>query len=413
MSKRLKILVSAYACEPQKGSEPGVGWNWVKQIARFHDVWVITRSNNKTPIEKALDNEPMKNVHWIYYDLPKWIRFWKKGERGVHIYYYLWQVAIYFIARRYNKEIRFNILHHVTFVKYWAPSFLSFLKVPLVWGPVGGGESTPKQFYKEFSLRGRLYEYVRNLARLIGEIDPFVRVTAKYSIVTISTTRETESRLKRIKSKNILILSQVAVSNNELKKLIRNTGNNSNNTRFVSVGTLIHWKGFHKGLESFVSIANNYHPMDYWIIGYGPEKKKLNKYIIDSGMNSYIKLLGSKSREEVLDILNECDVLVHPSFHDSGGMVCVEAMAAGKPVICLDLGGPALLVTDDTGFKIPTQSPDQVTKDMAKAMLTLANNPELRKRMGEAGRRRVKKHFLWEKKGDFINNIYQDIVSGQ
>ena len=54
MPHRLKVLASAYACEPEKGSEPGAGWNWVKQIARFHEVWVITRANNRLSIDQAL-----------------------------------------------------------------------------------------------------------------------------------------------------------------------------------------------------------------------------------------------------------------------------------------------------------------------------------------------------------------------
>jgi hypothetical protein len=96
----MKVLLSAYACEPGKGSEPGVGWSWVRQIARFAEVWVITRANNRGTIEKALREEPLPNVHWVYFDLPRWARFWKKGQRGVHLYYYLWQVGIYFLARQ-------------------------------------------------------------------------------------------------------------------------------------------------------------------------------------------------------------------------------------------------------------------------------------------------------------------------
>ena len=50
----LRVLVSAYACEPGRGSEPGVGWHWVREIARFNEVWVITRMNNRKAIETAL-----------------------------------------------------------------------------------------------------------------------------------------------------------------------------------------------------------------------------------------------------------------------------------------------------------------------------------------------------------------------
>src|SRR4030042_6826220 len=82
--RRLKILVSAYACEPDKGSEPGVGWNWVKQIARFHEVWVITRANNRASIERELNKTPINNLRFVYYDVPKVLSFWKKGARRMH-----------------------------------------------------------------------------------------------------------------------------------------------------------------------------------------------------------------------------------------------------------------------------------------------------------------------------------------
>jgi hypothetical protein len=82
-ARRLKVLISAYACEPHKGSEPGVGWNWAKQIAKFAEVWVITRANNREVIEEELKRSPEPNLHFIYVDLPKWMRFWKKKQRGV------------------------------------------------------------------------------------------------------------------------------------------------------------------------------------------------------------------------------------------------------------------------------------------------------------------------------------------
>ena len=102
----MKVLVSAYACEPGKGSEPEVGWQWVNQIARFHETWVITRANNREAIEKALTKSPINNLHFVYVDLPEWARFWKKGRSGVHLYYYLWQFIAYRKARNISKNKR-------------------------------------------------------------------------------------------------------------------------------------------------------------------------------------------------------------------------------------------------------------------------------------------------------------------
>src|SRR6266516_1550188 len=178
----LRVLLSAYACEPGKGSEPGVGWNWVCQAARFHEVWVITRANHRAPIEAALARQPLPTVHFVYVDLPLWVRFWKRGRPSAFIYYYLWQIAAYFTAKELHQQIGFDVVHHVTFVKYAMPSFMALLPVPFVWGPVGGGETTPSGFWKSFSLHGKLYEIFRALVRSLFELDPFVRLTARRSM---------------------------------------------------------------------------------------------------------------------------------------------------------------------------------------------------------------------------------------
>ena len=219
MSTRVRVLVSAYACEPEKGSEPGVGWNWVKQIARFHEVWVITRTNNRTPIERALSKEPMPNVRWVYFDLPRWGRIWKHGQRGVRLYYCLWQAGVYFKGRRLHKDIIFNLIHHVTFVNYWMPSFLALLPVPFVWGPVGGGESSPRAFHKTFSFKGKIYECLRGIARRLGEEVPLVHFTAKRARFTFATTPETEERLKKLGCQRVSVLPQSALPREEIQSL--------------------------------------------------------------------------------------------------------------------------------------------------------------------------------------------------
>jgi glycosyltransferase involved in cell wall biosynthesis len=411
MSKRLKVLVSAYACEPQKGSEPGVGWNWVKQIARFHDVWVITRANNKSPIDKALENEPLANVCWIYYDLPKWMSFWKKGQRFVRIYYYIWQIGVYFIGKNIVASNRIDLIHHITFGVYWQSSFLVFHPIPFIFGPVGGAENAPFSFYKTFNIRGKLYEMTRYIIRRLSDYNPFVYALIKRSDLIISKSAETAEYLRKFRKNNILLLTESGIHNIELQLLNSYVYPNSRSIRFVSIGNLLHLKGFHLGLRSFKLFQKSFGHGEYWIIGEGPERNNYENYIKENSLENKITLYGALSRNQVLKNISECDVLIHPSMHDSGGWVCLEAMAAGKPVICLDLGGPAIQVTKETGFKIPAQSPEQVVSDMAEAMFKLASDPQLCKQMGKAGRKRVENHYLWEKKGDYINKIYQDIVS--
>ncbi len=408
---KLKVLISAYACEPGKGSEPGVGWNWVREISKIaEEIWVITRSNNRKVIEEALEKDPMPNVHWVYFDLPKWARFWKKGQRGVHLYYYLWQIGIYLVARRLHRKVGFDLIHHVTFVNYWMPSFLSLLPVPFVWGPVGGGESAPKSFYKTFSLRGKLYEIARDFARSIGEMDPFTRITAQRAAVGLATTKETAERLSKLGVKKVQILSQVALPEEEINYLYTLSELEKNIFRFLSLGNLLHLKGFHLGIMAFARFVKEFPESEYWIVGDGPERKNLGKLAEELGIADKVRFWGALARDEALKKLAECHVLVHPSLHDSGGWVCVEAMAAGRPVICLDIGGPAMQVTEETGFKIPAITPEQVVEDIAKAMKRLALGYTLLQKMGTNARERAIKEFSWTIRKSQIHDIYIKVL---
>ena len=160
---------------------------------------------------------------------------------------------------------------------------------------------------------------------------------------------------------------------------------------------------------AFAQFHKKFRASEYWLIGDGREYRNLNQMVEKFGVMDRVRFWGNLPRQQVIEKLTECDVLVHPSVHDSAPAVCLEAMVAGRPVICLDLGGPALQVTEETGIKVPTVSPEQVVNDLAEAMCFLARDPDLRKRMAEAARRRVKEYFDWNKKGEWMNNLYQKV----
>jgi glycosyltransferase involved in cell wall biosynthesis len=408
-ARRLKVLLSAYACEPGRGSEPGVGWHVVVEAARHHDVWAITRANNRAVIEADLARNPIPGLHLVYYDLPRWARWWKRGPRGTRLYYYLWQLAVYPLARREHRRIGFDLAHHVTFVKYWMPSLLPFLPVPFLWGPVGGGESAPKSFQVDFDWYGRLYEMLRSLVRRCGESDPLVSVTARRSALALAVTRETAQRLEVIGAKRVEIFSEAGLSEADRSYLdsLSSPGVDEP-VRFLSLGNLLHLKGFHLGLRAFA--AANLPRSEYWLVGDGPYRAYLERLTRRLGIEDKVRFWGLLPRREALAKLGSCHMLVHPSLHDSGGWVCLEAMAAGRPVLCLDLGGPGAQVTSDTGFKISARDPDAAVKDMAEVMAVLAYDPGLRVRMGQAGKERVATNYAWERKGKFLATLYEELV---
>ncbi|MBD1928903.1 glycosyltransferase family 4 protein [Trichocoleus sp. FACHB-90] len=405
----MKILLSAYACEPGCGSEEGVGWNTVRHVANDHKVWVLTRIGFRRAIEAELERNPVQNLHFVYFDPFNWTEDWRNKQGLVQLHYYLWQIQAYFLARRLHQEICFDIVRHVTYVKHWSPSFLALLPVPFIWGPVGGAEAAPKAFWKDFSRRGQVYEVLRNLAQSVGECDPFVRLTALRSRVGLATTHETAERLRSLGVKNVQIASQVGLSKEEINTLAQYDLPDGSPVRFISVGRLIHWKGVDLGIRAFAIALNHIPEAEYWIVGDGGERQRLEALAHSLGIGDKIRFWGALPRQETLSKIGQSHVLVHSSLHESGGFVCAEMMAAGRPVICLNLGGPAVQVTEETGIKVAAENPEQTVSDLAKAMIRLAE-PQVRIRMGQAGRKRVQEVFDWELKETLLLNLYEKIL---
>ena len=409
----MKILLSAYACEPHKGSEPGVGWNVAHKLAQHHQVWVFTSNTHRPDIEAELAVRPIENLEIFYFDPFGWVYDWsmegKRSQLDVYFHYYLWQVWAYFYGRSLHKQVNFDIIHHVTYVKYSNPSFLSLLPVPFVWGPVGGAEQAPKAFWQDFGWRGRFYERLRNAARRVGELDPFVHLTARRSAIAIAATNDTAQRLYKLHASNVQTISESGLLADEIEQLGRLALLESDGIRFISMGRLLHWKGFHLGLRGFAKAAIP--QSEYWVLGEGPALASLKALADSLGIAKQVKFLGRLPREECLSTLGQCHVMVHPSLHDSGGWVCLEAMAAGKPVICLNLGGPGVQVTREAGYKITPTHPDRVAQEIADAMTQLASDDELRSQMGKAGQQVVREHYNWDRKILKQAEMYEKILN--
>jgi glycosyltransferase involved in cell wall biosynthesis len=404
----MKVLLSAYACEPGIGSEPAVGWNLAQVLAQRHQVWVLTTACHQAGLEAELAQRPLPNLRIIYFDPLGWVYDWSKPglHLWVHLHYALWQIQAYFVAKRLQQVHGFDRLHQGTYSTYLKPSALSLLSVPLIWGPVGGGESLPPGFWAELGKRDRLYEGLRLAVRKLAEINPLVRLTIRRSQEIWASTPQTAERLEKLGARSVRVYSSVlwppapemglAAAPPSPKPL-----------RFVTVGRLLHWKGVHLGLMAFA--RSGLVGAEYWIIGDGPQAMRLQTLAAQLGLGSeQVRFLGQLPQVEVLAQLQGADVLVHPSLHDSGAFVCLEAMAMGRPVICLDWGGPALQVTDDTGVKISVTDPAATIERLSAAMVALGNSAALRQTLGAGGIDRVSQHFSTEQWDLFLGSLYGD-----
>lgn len=410
-TRRRRVLLSAYACKPGRGSEPGVGWNAACEMARHHDVWVLTRTSNREAIEEHRSEHALPpGLRFVYHDFWALSDDWNRDEGKLtsEAHYYTWQVSAYFKARRLHREVGFDLAHHITYIRYWTPSLMALLPIPFVLGPVGGAETAPAAFWKDLGRRARRFEKVRDAARWIAERDPLVRRSVRRSTVALSTTRQTAARLRHLQAPRVEIHGACGVTEAEVERLGNMAAPPERPVRFLSLGRLLHWKGFHLGLRAFAQAGLE--DAEYWIVGDGPWRERLEAEARALGVCDRVRFWGWLERPEALEKLAASHALVHPSLHDSDGTVCLEAMAARRPVLCLDTGGPGHQVTSKTGIKVPVRTPDQAARDLAAAMRTLANDASRRARMGEAGHQRVKKKFTWERRMDTLLRVQESAM---
>jgi glycosyltransferase involved in cell wall biosynthesis len=404
---RRKVLVSAFACEPGRGSEPGIGWNWATQAARFNEVWVLTHTSHRRQIEAHMEQSPIDNLHFEY--VKSSARTDASGLAGLllRFQYILWQAAALRAAKRLHAEVQFDIAHHVTYGSYRYPTFLARLGVPFVWGPMGGGERAPISFYRTYGWKGILFESIRDLSNLVAKVDPVVHLTARRAAKIIAVTPDTASALPRSAQSKIVIEPAIGMYENFMQIPFHGTGNGI--VRLIYAGMLLHRKGVHLLLPALKKAIDQGAKVRLDIVGNGPMKKELEQLTIALGLNESVSFIGQMPRERLVEYYREHDIFAFPSLQDSGGFVVIEAMAAGLPVICLGLGGPGQIVTDQTGIRVPAKSPDQVVNDLAKAISTLAEKPERRREMGLAGRERIVARYSWDRIGNFTQRLYSAV----
>jgi len=413
--KELKILVSAYACNPDSSLQlhPGedfTGWKLVEQLSRFHNVWVITHSYNRQGVDNALEERRVQGVKFYFIHLPLWLKFFYKVGFGQRIYYYIWQIKALRVARQLHCKFHFDLAHHITFGNDWIPTFIgAYLSVPFIWGPLGGGQRTPRGLMREYSLYGQAAEGTRNAAQWLGRHDYFRRQCLKQARAILVCNKETQAKISNKYEPKIHLFPVNGVSLEDMNSN-SNAKKGSKTFRVLTAGRFHRLKGFALAIRSFGIFSRKFPDSEFIIVGKGPEEHRLKRLVKRLGLESKVFHYPWLRRQELLQEMHSSDVVLFPSFRDGGGAVVVEAMACGKPIVCLDTGGPGFHIQKEWGIKIAPKNPEHVVQEMAKALACLYENKDLRRKMGEAAQQRAKEFYLWDKLGERLQKIYEQAL---
>lgn len=379
----MNILVSAYACEPDRGSEPGQGWNWALAWARMgHRVWVLTcRAHHEKTIRESLAARPLpadlaERLTFIYHDPDRWPGPGYENPRFVRSHYLAWQWTVRKVAARLHEQHGFDLIHHVSWGVVRQPSFLGDLGAPLVFGPVGGGERTPWKMRRGFSAKGHVMEVLRDTLNGAVRIDPMMRRTFAQAAAILCKTSESAELVPPAYRDKTRVFLEVFVDPATLTGPREDIADGP--FRVLYVGRLLHWKGAHLALAAFARLAEAVPDARLTLVGKGPERDRLHAQAADLGVADRVDWHEWVAQPDLHAMYDDHSTFLFPSLHDSSGNVVLEALAHGLPVVCLGLGGPKEMVDDTCGRVIPAagRTIEQVVADLGDALIDLHRAPD-------------------------------------
>ncbi len=382
----MRIVAFAYACGPDRGSEPGAGWGMARMLATMAEVWVITSTEDAAAIEARVPSLPEgRRIHFLPVDLPRWSRWWKKGHRGIRLHYMLWQVAALREARRLHRQQRFDLSWHITFSTVWLGSLLPLLRIPFVYGPVGGGVSPPWRLVPTLGLRGVAYELTRAAVNKVARYaNPIARLAWLRASLILVQNNETAAWLPRSCHSKTKVFHHVV-----LDGLPRSPAAEGQARTALFAGRLLPLKGLALALRALAQTES-------WklvICGRGPEEGRLAELARQLGVEDRVEFRGWLERDHLLSVMaDEAQVFLFPCLHEEGGWAVAEAVAAGLPIVCLDVGGPPV-IAQGRCIAVPTRGgSSQVIQDLARGLddaLSLSSSSTDRPAIGIVERSRL------------------------
>ena len=411
----MKVFVIAFACEPNRTSEPGVGWNIVGELAKHHDLTVLTRCNNRKDIEAHIAANPTASygkIHWEYYDLAEWFhRLKKKLPCGIQLYQELWQRGA---AKKYKDEFeKYDIVHHLTFGSIFFTPWAAKYSDKFVWGPIGGASGAMEDaFLKNESVKSRISEmFYRLVAWYSFHPAPWAAGLRRKCRAILFRTSELAAAAKLEPGQITAVIPETAYAGEVVPRQYKT---DRHPLKIMSVGRLIPLKGVKYTIQAFARFLESGGDGELHIYGDGPLRSELESLVTslttnDQRLTTNIFLHGNVPNSEILAALDSADVLIHSSFREGGSWTILEAMAHGVPVICQDRAGMKDMVTGECGTKVAATTPKGLVKSLVDALIEYYQDHETIQNRGRAGQERVCSTYSWTKICDELCGTWDSV----
>lgn len=407
----IKILINAYACSPGMGSEPGMAWNWVSNLARFCELYIITEGEFRDKIEEVVPTlEQGKNMHFYYNPVSEEIRkmCWNQGDWRFYKYYREWQWKTYLMAKDICSKEHIDILHQLNMIGFREPGYLWKLsrenELPFVWGPVDAKDKFPVAYLDGAGLKTKLFMRLKNfLTGIQLRYSGRVKKAARQSSVVFSASSNSQRSFKKYFGIDSPLLNETGcyIQNHTLED---KTGKDTFDVLWV--GKMDFRKQLGLALVSIGKTGND--KIILHIVG-GGEAEQYKSQVAALGIAERCVWHGAVTHDEVQSIMQQSDVFLFTSVAEGTPHVVLEAIGNNLPVVCFDTCGQGDAVNDKVGRKIPLSSPCQSVSDFAKLLNELEDNRSLLKQLSENCKER-QQELSWEEKAKTMMEWYEKIL---
>ena len=410
----MKILINAYACSPGMGSEPGMAWNWVSNLAKFCELYIITEGEFREKIEEVVPTlEQGKNMHFYYNLVSEEIRkmCWNQGDLRFYKYYKEWQWKTYLMAKDICKVEKMDVLHQLNMIGFREPGYLWKLSqengVPFVWGPIGGLKQFPTAYLKGAGLKMKLFNRLKNFLNVWQlKHDKRVNEAFKTAKVLVSSIPDSYRAIKKYKGLESVVIPETGCFLSE----------NIPADRFDEKEFHVMWVGkfdFRKQLPlalRAVAIAGNPNiVLDVYGSGSDEQVGSAKRLVDAMGINGRVIWHGNQPNDVVMNAMRKAQLFFFTSVSEDTSTVVLEAVSNRLPVLCFDACGMAAVIDDKVGRKVALSEPIMSAHEFARLLNALEHDRTLLKQMSVNCKER-QKELSWEVKAKTMVEWYEKIL---
>ncbi len=405
----INILINAYACAPNKGSEPGMAWNWVLNLAQHCRLHVITEGEWQAEIEDALLHLPQgKNISFYYNPVSEEIRTmcWNQGDWRFYGHYKKWQRSTLQIAKELIAKEKIDIVHQLNMIGFREPGYLWQLDKPFVWGPVDAKEKFPVSFLAGASLKQKAFIHVKNtITRWQLQYSGRVRKAASKASLVLAASSESVQSFQKFFGLEAPLMNETGCYVKEAKV----ERDKKETFDLLWVGKFDFRKQLALALHTLSYIKEKDNIRLHLVGGDEAEAASYKELAKTLNVADNCVWQGKVSHAQVQHFMQQSDLFFFTSVAEGTPHVVLEAIGNQLPVLCFDACGQGDSVNEQVGVKIPLSNPEIAAKAFAAEIEALRANPSQVQNL-QAGCIIRQEALSWGRKAEELARLYTDIL---